>query len=306
MAALNELSDHTSLECGLTHHTYCINTYCESAATQLLHVACPVCRRTAVQISELRSQAMRDMVIPGRIPDPLIPGTGADSQPMLAGEQLVPETPPNAQPTAAMPPDTAHVPATPPQTPLMSQTALDDIGPASASPAAPQASPAAPQASMSASVFPTSDVALVHRPQYAPLGVLCGTCGPNVSLSRARCRSKMLQKWQCNKCEVTISQLRRGFGTWPSPGFSKISKEDQQAFCHDAQEMGGQDLVKRAEAMFNISEDMEGQYYMNGGTFLPLDVWARKGYDADAIKEKRSGGYSRSSCARSCLQGGNS
>ena len=37
------------------------------------------------------------MVIPCRIPDPLIPGTGADSPSMLAGEQLVPETPSNAQ-----------------------------------------------------------------------------------------------------------------------------------------------------------------------------------------------------------------
>lgn len=154
MAPLNELSDHTSLECGHTYHTHCINTYCASLECVphvlhqyiLLHVACPVCKRTAIQISELRSQAIRDMVIPGRIPDPLIPGTGADSCSLLAGEQLVPETPPNAQPTAAMPPDPAHIPATPPQTPLMSQTALGDllIGPASASPAAPQASPAAP------------------------------------------------------------------------------------------------------------------------------------------------------------------
>ena len=39
----------------------------------------------------------QDMVIPCRIPDPLIPGTGADSPSMLAGEQLVSETPSNAQ-----------------------------------------------------------------------------------------------------------------------------------------------------------------------------------------------------------------
>ena len=37
------------------------------------------------------------MVIPCRMPDPMIPGTGADSPSMIAGEQLVPETPSNAQ-----------------------------------------------------------------------------------------------------------------------------------------------------------------------------------------------------------------
>ena len=38
--------------------------------------------------------------------------------------------------------------------------------------------------------------------------------------------------------------------------------------------------------LFNAKEDVEAQYYRSGGKFRPLDVWTRKGYDADAIKTK--------------------
>ena len=38
--------------------------------------------------------------------------------------------------------------------------------------------------------------------------------------------------------------------------------------------------------MFNIKEDLQAQYYMNGGEFLPLSVWATRGFDANVIKEK--------------------
>ena len=289
MEPLHEYSDDTSLDCGHTYHTDCINTYCESAATEIQHVECPVCKRTAVQISGLRSHAMRIMAIPGGIPDPPIPGTGADSPCMLAGEQLVSETPPIAQPI-----DVAVRTNS-------SETDFGDnllIGPASASasPAAQQASPAASQASTSASAFPTSDVSLVHRPQYAPLDVLCGTCGSNVSLSRARCRSKTLQTWVCQKCEVKISQLRRGFGSWPVTGFTKISREDQQAFFRDAKDMNGHDFVKKAEEMLNISEDIEAQ--CSAARCVDEERLQRRGHQ----NEERSGRHSRASCARNYLQ----
>ena len=105
-------------------------------------------------------------------------------------------------------------------------------------------------------------------------------------VSRARCRAKSQQTWVCQKCEVKVSQLRRGFGSWPVAGFTKISRENQQAFFRDAKDMNAKDFVKKAEEMLNISEDIEAQFYQNGGKFLPLDVWMRKGYNAEAIKTK--------------------
>ena len=96
----------------------------------------------------------------------------------------------------------------------------------------------------------------------------------------------MQQIWVCHKCEVKLSQLRKGFGTWPPSGFNKISKEEQQAFFRETHGMAGKDSVKRAEDMFNIKEELQAQYYMNGGEFLPPSVWATRGFDANVIKEK--------------------
>ena len=276
-APLRELLDHTSLECGHTYHTYCIATYCETTSQSLSNIACPVCKRTAAQIRSLS----------GILPD------DTDSTQRLPGANNLDLEIPNAQSHTADVPDyptvADHTSSLESDLEMLSPLFVSESAtPATpnASPVAPQPSPAASDASTVAPSFPASDMPLANRPQYASLDVCCGTCGSNVHVSRARCRSKMKQTWVCNKCEVQISQLRRGFGSWPVPGFNKISKEDQQAFFRDAKEMGGQDFVKKAEEMLNISEDIEAQYYQSGGKFLPINVWTIKGYDAVAIKAK--------------------
>ena len=89
MAPLNddiETANPTSLECGHVFHTYCITTYCQIANQTVNEMPCPTCKQTGIEISELRSQAQRDMLIPGkpletqqppRTPPP--PGTEVDA-----------------------------------------------------------------------------------------------------------------------------------------------------------------------------------------------------------------------------------
>ena len=148
------------------------------------------------------------------------------------------------------------------------------------------ASPALSQASTSASAFPTAKLATADQPQFASMDVSCGTCGSTVYFERARCRSKMQQRWVCRKCGVKLSTLRKSFGTWPPSGFNKISKEEQQAFFCDNHGLSGAAIATKADHMFNIKEEQQAQYYQNGGEFLPLGAWATRGFDANVIKEK--------------------
>ena len=116
MAPLNddiETANPTSLECDHAFHTYCITTYCRTANQTINEIPCPTCKQTGIEISELRSQAQRDMLIPGepletqqppRTPPP--PGTEVDALSPMSDHPL---TPPNAQPSAAQ-----QSPQTPP------------------------------------------------------------------------------------------------------------------------------------------------------------------------------------------------
>ena len=75
----------TSLECGHVFHTYCVETYCDSANQSISAIPCPQCKRTGHQLSELRARAIRDRVIPGAIPDPLIPEHDPEAEDFLRG-----------------------------------------------------------------------------------------------------------------------------------------------------------------------------------------------------------------------------
>ena len=186
----------------------------------------------------------------------------------------------------------------PPQAALEAPTVAPSSSDAPPSPAAsdalallvPAPSPAASDAATATASYPASDVHLARRPQYAPLDVFCGTCGSNVHVSKARCRNKTAQTWLCHKCEVKTSTLRRGFGSWPVDGFTKMTKEDQQAFFRDCKDMGARELLKKAKEVMHITEDAEAQYYQNGGNFLPLKIWETKGYDQAAIKSRSAAG----------------
>ena len=150
----------------------------------------------------------------------------------------------------------------------------------------PSVSEASTAASVDARSFPTSNVAPVNRPQYAPLDVFCGTCGRTVEMERARCRSKQKQTWICKRCEVKVVMLRRKFGSWPIPGFAIVSKEEQQAFYRDCSDETTARTLHKLSQRFNINEVSESTCYKNSGKFLPLNVWEEKGYNVADIEEK--------------------
>ena len=86
---------------------------------------------------------------------------------------------------------------------------------------------------------------------------------------------------------MKITTLRRGFGEWPPHGgFGKLPKETQQAFFANSDGLNAKDLIKKAEDVFHIKEELGQKSYMNGGEFLPLAVWATRGFDANQIAQR--------------------
>ena len=84
--------DVTALECGRAFHTYCLQTYLTASARgTMMELPCPNCERTGMSMSEQRSQAQRDSLIPGEAAR-LCMGIGDDHVPQTP-------TPPNAQPS---------------------------------------------------------------------------------------------------------------------------------------------------------------------------------------------------------------
>ena len=90
------------------------------------------------------------------------------------------------------------------------------------------------------------------------------------------------------KCLVCLSkriQLHREFGTWPTDQFKALSVQEQTDFMKAVGETTGQaDLSKVANSQME-RYSKKANYYVHGGEFLPLDVWANRGFDAARIRD---------------------
>ncbi len=78
-------------------------------------------------------------------------------------------------------------------------------------------------------------------------------------------------------------QLRRHFGSWPTDDFQMLSVEQQTAFYEGAHDMERRDMLKKASEILEATE-AHGEFYVDGGKFLPLSVWANMGYDVHRIE----------------------
>jgi hypothetical protein len=115
--------------------------------------------------------------------------------------------------------------------------------------------------------------------------VLCGSCGRYNPFHRCKLISKGKNTWRCGVCAVKSVQLWRGLGSWPSEGFLTLSQADRQDFMKSLDGCDGPASVAKARETFEGYES-HSEFYSDGGKFLPLEVWARKGYDPEAIRTK--------------------
>ena len=113
-----------------------------------------------------------------------------------------------------------------------------------------------------------------------PAMILCYTCGIPKSILKVRLINKTKNQFRCNDCSQKKTYLFRGFGSSIVP--EAIPLHESQKFfasCELSQisvKAGFSKLIERYE--------VHEEYYEEGGLFLPLAVWERKGFDPDVIK----------------------
>ena len=102
--------------------------------------------------------------------------------------------------------------------------------------------------------------------------------------TKTRIRSKLAGLWRCGICQTRMTQLSREHGRWPTESFKGLSAEAKQKFYEQAKDLKNCKALKTFSDGFLQKYEKHEEYYSEGGAFLPLSVWARKGWDADSIE----------------------
>ena len=104
-------------------------------------------------------------------------------------------------------------------------------------------------------------------------------------MTKLRARGKGSEKWQCNSCNSKCVALSRICGGWPNQDFKDLPLDQQQSFFKD---IAGKDAKKIRGLVEDLLERIEKKEtnFSEGGAFLPLSVWDRKGFNVNDIKEK--------------------
>ncbi len=113
----------------------------------------------------------------------------------------------------------------------------------------------------------------------------CITCGGKAGVSKMRLRGKTSGAWECLVCGVKGTSLRRIFGKWPISEYVEMDKTEKEHFFNEISNMDMDQLRKYVAERFERVET-QGRYFEEGGLFLPLNVWATKGFCAANIESK--------------------
>ena len=153
--------------------------------------------------------------------------------------------------------------------------------------AAPKA--AAPKAAAPKAAAPAPPIATGLGVQdvgvFPELMLCCNTCGGRCQVSSMRLRGKKAGAWECNNCGVKGTQLRRVFGKWPVSEFTDFAEDEKKGFFSEIAGMSMEELKQYCARKFQKVEQHQA-YYEDGGQFLPLSVWERKGFPVADIEAK--------------------
>jgi hypothetical protein len=115
--------------------------------------------------------------------------------------------------------------------------------------------------------------------------VRCLSCNRFEHFPRCRLLSKAHgRSWRCSGCHVKTTQLYRRFGSWPTAEFEALDEHTRQSFMASLQGLDGPTAVSKAAELLE-SYRVDEEIFSDGGEFLPLSVWAQKGFDTSRIEE---------------------
>ena len=114
----------------------------------------------------------------------------------------------------------------------------------------------------------------------------CNKCRADVDVLRSSATGKRQGTWRCNECNVKCVQLSRKFGSWPPKSFQALPQDWQSEFYASLRGLsGGADLEKHVIHRLTMKRIDEEESSL-GGEFLPLSVYATRGFDTNDIATK--------------------
>jgi hypothetical protein len=120
--------------------------------------------------------------------------------------------------------------------------------------------------------------------------VRCRSCNRFEHFQKCRLLSKQIaQNWRCSGCHVKTTQLYRQFGKWPTTEFEALDEGVKQNFMASLSGMDGPSAVAKANELLETYR-VDEEIYTDGGQFLPLTVWATRGYDPSRVEAYSSAG----------------
>jgi len=108
---------------------------------------------------------------------------------------------------------------------------------------------------------------------------LCCMLQPYTSL---RCTNKRDLKWRCKVCLSKFSQMSREFGSWPTRSFAQLDEEAKAKFYQEIKKLPFSEIRVHYSKHIETYAAKEWSYVQNG-EFLPLSVWAMRGFDVAVI-----------------------
>jgi hypothetical protein len=120
--------------------------------------------------------------------------------------------------------------------------------------------------------------------------VRCRSCNRFEHFQKCRLLAKQsAQNWRCSGCHVKTTQLYRQFGKWPTTEFEALDDFVKHNFMASLSGMDGPSAVAKANELLETYR-VDEEIYTDGGQFLPLNVWATKGWDPLRIDRYSSAG----------------
>ena len=162
------------------------------------------------------------------------------------------------------------------------------------SPAAPKTPPVMPKPSKSTVVMvaesmhvPNPKPTCSTAPSEAPQLLQCDLCGSCVSRDLARVHSKKAETYKCGKCSSVMTALYRRPGGLPSDKLWSTEKRNE--FWQTMQTQHNAASMDEVTNRFTQSEFKKDEsHYDNSGEFLPLSVWAQRGFNTESIETNSS------------------
>ena len=270
LADLNDGAEVSALACCHSFHSYCLQTYATTTSTSMSDVRCPVCKTTSEELGRIDLTSPRPDLSP---PASWLGGQGSDA---WQGEGSFDNLTPFSQLTEADVEAALASPADALASAAQPEAPAEEAAPAKALAVAP------PKTAALSTLEPLhkGPTAGTHCPWSTP-PVYCSTCGNYASFEKCRVLSKREGTWRCSQCRVKMTQLYRGFGSWPTAEFDALSAKEKQEFFQETS-ANGLEVVNQAKKILERTEEKE-DYYDDQGSFLPLSVWVSQGYDGTSI-----------------------